>query len=540
MIEVLQNTLEIIGKLSNSSAGYILILNPAIKKIMTSFGKKEDILDLEALSFTQNNNDIVYSETIVKKVFSAKKFLSSHSWNSVFVKNLAASSDTGGNYFLVLFSSVKGNFSKGIQTTIYPLLDILIEQINKFDKLPKPETGKVNNGSSSATAILIDKCSELLESLFEASEDLIFFLDKDGCLVKVNEYGAACLDYLQSELQSIHLIELVTTSNKHSFAKSFREILEENKLVTFETTLLSKFGNEIIFQITCKPVYEDGKILGVAGIGKNITSLRNYEEKINDFNLKLIEANRIISLERQRSNRHKAILAELNKMKSEFISNISHELRTPLASIIGFSETISSDPNMPAEMKQEFNEIILNEGKRLAKLINDILDLSKIEGGHIELAKSNFDVSALLMEAIETNRKIMEAKDIHLTTEIPAEPVMLNADKEKIFRAFSSLINNAVKFNHPKGRITITAQSLYKEFEVTISDTGIGIPERDLPYIFQKFYRVSRPGSDIPGTGLGLVFVKQIVDLHKGFLSIHSELNKGTTILLKLPKELRV
>ncbi len=540
MIEALQNTLAIIGKISNSSAGHLLILSPSEKKVLTSFGKEEDKLYLSDLSDPIEKIGKDFSEAAVKKIFSTKKFLNSHSWNSVFVKNLFSSSISGKNYFLILYSDLKQNYSKEIPPTISPLLEILSEQMNKFESSSEPDAeNKFGKGSSGAN-ILTSKCSELLESFFEASEDLIFVLDKDGCIIKVNEYGAACLDYIQNELQGTHLIELVTSRNKNSFAKSFKDILEENKLVTFETTFLSKFGNEVIFQVSCKPVYGDGNILGVAGIGKNITVLRNYEEKINDLNLKLLEANRIISLERQRSNRHKAILAELNKMKSEFISNISHELRTPLASIIGFSETISSDPNMPAEMKQEFNEVILNEGKRLAKLINDVLDLSKIEGGQIELIKTNFDVSALLAEVIESNKKIMEAKDIHLTTDLCDGPVMLSADKEKIFRIFSSLINNAVKFNHPKGRITITAQSLYKEFEVTISDTGIGIPEKDLPYIFQKFYRVSRPGIDIPGTGLGLVFVKQIVDLHKGFLSIHSEINKGTTVLLKLPKETRV
>lgn len=103
--------------------------------------------------------------------------------------------------------------------------------------------------------------------------------------------------------------------------------------------------------------------------------------------MRLLEANRLVSIEKQRSKRQKTILTELNRMKSEFVSNISHELRTPLASIIGFSETISSDPNMPTEMRNEFNEIILNEGKRLAKLINEMLDISRLEGGQIELFK---------------------------------------------------------------------------------------------------------------------------------------------------------
>ena len=104
----------------------------------------------------------------------------------------------------------------------------------------------------------------------------------------------------------------------------------------------------------------------------------------------------------------------------------------------------------------------------------------------------------------------------------------------------NNILNNAVKFTPLKGRIIISALGLYKEIEITISDTGIGIPEKDLPYIFQKFCRVSRPGTEIPGTGLGLVFVKQIVDLHKGFISIQSEVNKGTTVILKLPKDSKV
>jgi signal transduction histidine kinase len=104
----------------------------------------------------------------------------------------------------------------------------------------------------------------------------------------------------------------------------------------------------------------------------------------------------------------------------------------------------------------------------------------------------------------------------------------------------NNLLSNAVKFTPHKGRINITALSLYKEIEISVSDTGAGIPEKDLPYIFQKFYRVNRPGTEIPGTGLGLVFVKQIVDLHKGFITIQSEVNKGTTVILKLPKESKV
>jgi signal transduction histidine kinase len=127
-----------------------------------------------------------------------------------------------------------------------------------------------------------------------------------------------------------------------------------------------------------------------------------------------------------------------------------------------------------------------------------------------------------------------------ITKELPSEPVIIKGDKEKLAKVLNNILSNAVKFTPHKGRINISALSLYKEFEITISDTGAGIPEKDISYIFQKFYRVSRPGTEIPGTGLGLVFVKQIVDLHKGFIAIQSEINKGTTVILKLPKESKV
>lgn len=271
-------------------------------------------------------------------------------------------------------------------------------------------------------------------------------------------------------------------------------------------------------------------------IGKNITQIRAITDEIENLRMKLIEAYRLISIERQRANQRKSILEELNKMKNDFVSNISHELRTPLASIIGFSETIASDPDMPDELKKEFNNTILNEGKRLARLINDILDMSKFEGGDIDIVKIKFNVILMLHEVIETHVKIAQAKNINLSWELPEEEIFIVADKERISQIIGRLLNNAIKFTNGKGRIKVIAKNLFNEIEIIISDTGIGIPEKDLPYIFQKFYRVNRPGTEIPGTGLGLVFVKQIIDLHQGLITVQSEIGKGTTFAIKLPK----
>jgi signal transduction histidine kinase len=165
-----------------------------------------------------------------------------------------------------------------------------------------------------------------------------------------------------------------------------------------------------------------------------------------------------------------------------------------------------------------------------------VLDISRIEAGEIEINKIEFDIVELLNEILEVNQKYFDEKNLVLTKELPSENIILKADKEKISKVINELLNNSIKFTNIKGRITVSVQSLYKEFEISITDTGIGIPEKDLPYIFQKFYKVSHPGTEIPGTGLGLVFAKQIVDLHKGFISIQSGVNKGTTVILKLPR----
>ena len=393
------------------------------------------------------------------------------------------------------------------------------------------------NNSGGASADSPEESSESrLRNLIETAEDLIFSLDNYGNFLSVNNNGALSLDYKPEEIMGKHFLEFVDEDDKVEVAKSFQEALKAENVTTFEVSFMSKFGKKIIFEINGHFLSNKDQVTGLLGIGRNITQRRNYEDKMKELNSKLIEANRLISIERDRAKQQISVLEELNRLKNEFVSNISHELRTPLASIIGFSETIFLDPEMPEDTRNEFVGIILREGKRLAKLINDILDLSKIEGGKIELKKSEHDVMKLLMEAIEANQKAAEQKNIAFTYDIPQEEVILFCDRERIFQVFNNLINNAIKFTDNKGRVKIIAQNFYKEVEIIISDTGIGIPSKEIPLIFGKFYRVPRPGTEIEGTGLGLVFVKQIVDSHNGLVTVKSEDGKGATFVIKLPK----
>jgi PAS domain S-box-containing protein len=387
--------------------------------------------------------------------------------------------------------------------------------------------------------ITLSKADEKFDLLLEASEDLIFILDKKGCFKKVNNNGAALLDYGSKDLLGRHIWEFVDPKSDRIFAKSFQEILSSNELTEFEATFNSKFGKEVLFLITAKTIYDNSINPELLAVAKDITKLHKEVEHANDLSVKLIEAKRLITIERNRANRRNTILDELARLKNEFISNVSHELRTPLASIIGYSEAILSDPNMPKEVQIEFTEIIFRESKRLASLVNNVLDLTKIEGGEVQIDLGYFNVIKVLNDVIEKNKPLIKEHGLTLSRDIPVDEVIINGDKEKLGMAFEGLINNAIKFTDSGGRILVRGQSLYKEFEVIISDTGIGIPENDLSNIFQKFYRVSRPGREITGTGLGLVLVKQIVDLHKGLITVNSEVNMGTSFVIRLPKDIK-
>lgn len=379
---------------------------------------------------------------------------------------------------------------------------------------------------------------ELFQGLFEVSRELIFILNEEGNIIAINHYGAGSLDFTVQELAGKHFADIVDPEYLQLVNSSVNFALK-NDHSFFEAALVSKFEKVLRFQINIKTIKSDEKIIGLLGLGKNVTRQRKLEDELKDLHPKLIETERLISLERSRSNQHKIMLDELNRMKSEFVSNISHELRTPLASIVGFSETIASDPNMPDEMKAEFNLIILNEGKRLAKLINDVLDLSRMETGSIVLNKSRFDVTVLVQKIINESRKIAEEKNIILTSEIPSQEVIIEADEERIYQVLEALLDNAFKFTNTGGRVKVILNNLFREIELIVADTGIGVPEKDLPYLFQKFYRVNRTDSDLRGAGMGLVFVKQIVDLHKGFITIQSEPNRGTSVIIKLLKNYR-
>lgn len=383
----------------------------------------------------------------------------------------------------------------------------------------------------------LEKSEERFRLLIETADDLIFTLNSYGYFVTVNSLGAKGLGYTPEEMTGKHFLEFVDESSKPDIAIAFQQILNKGELTRFNVKFVDKFENALTYEINARNIRSGNGTGGLIGIGREVSERIKNEEKLKELNSKLIEANRLISIEQDRAKQQISVLEELNRLKNEFISNVSHELRTPLASIVGFAETLSSEEDLPPDMQKEFSQVIYAEGKRLARLINDVLDFSKLENDKDSLEKSTFNIIELLKEIVEKWQTQMSRKELTFHVEIPDALVEVNADKERISKAIGNLLSNAVKFTNKGGRVSLLVRDFLKEVEIIISDTGIGIPKEELPRLFQKFNKVNRSGTQAPGAGFGLAAVKQIIDLHEGLIKVKSEVDKGSTFIIKLPKK---
>lgn len=226
---------------------------------------------------------------------------------------------------------------------------------------------------------------------------------------------------------------------------------------------------------------------------------------------------------------------EIDQMKTDFVSSVSHELRTPLTSIMGFSNTILRKEKIPEEMKKEFVEIIYNESKRLARLIEDVLSISKIESGKITFEMKPLNLDEVIQDAVTIYRTQAEDKQIDLTYEKDEKLPEILGDRDAMSQVIVNLINNALKFTPSKGIIDVRLKHKNHQIVLDVEDNGMGIPKNEQDKIFQKFYRIHRPGTQIQGTGLGLSIVMEIIEKHKGKIEVFSEENKGSLFRISLP-----
>jgi signal transduction histidine kinase len=243
--------------------------------------------------------------------------------------------------------------------------------------------------------------------------------------------------------------------------------------------------------------------------------------------------------EQNREVEHKSLeLAAASQAKSEFLANMSHELRTPLNAIIGFSEVLVDRMFGDLSDKQdEYLRDIHASGQHLLSLINDILDLSKIEAGRMELEPADFDLSTVIDNALILVRERAGRRGITLGHAIDDRIGVIRGDERKVKQVLLNLLSNAIKFTPEGGRVDVHATARGKRVEVSVIDTGIGIAPEDQEAVFEEFRQVGPAANKVEGTGLGLTLSRKFVELHGGRLSVESRLGAGSTFTFTLPIE---
>jgi signal transduction histidine kinase len=229
-------------------------------------------------------------------------------------------------------------------------------------------------------------------------------------------------------------------------------------------------------------------------------------------------------------------LAAASQHKSEFLANMSHELRTPLNAIIGFSEVLAEKMFGELNEKQEeYSKDIHASGQHLLSLINDILDLSKIEAGRMELEVSDFHLPSALDSALTLVRERAGRRGLALQINVDERLGQIPADERKVRQVVLNLLSNAIKFTPEGGRIEVRATPQDGLVEVSVSDTGVGIASEDQEAVFEEFRQVGTADKKVEGTGLGLTLCRKFVELHGGRIWVKSQLGAGSTFTFTLP-----
>ncbi|UZN06201.1 ATP-binding protein [Leptospira santarosai] len=421
---------------------------------------------------------------------------------------------------------------------------------------------RLEMGITSATQILLSTSVEL-KILKYAMEQFLVFVDSERLyLFKNSEHADSAELYLEVNDPSLDISEIQTNQSityKENYIR-WKKIFSsggylQGNVSEFPENEKKFFDRRETRSVTLIPLFVSNEWFGFAGfenlkatnvIKEEIFTIRTFVDLISVFlerknvleELK-IHREKLEVLVNQRTeelNLQKEMAEKANKAKSEFLANMSHELRTPLNSIIGFSRLMQ----LPMEMEKEnkYKDLIFHSGVHLLNIINDILDLSRIEAGKLVLNESDFDLKELISTSVEMILGEAITKNIEMTFQyFPEEADFeIKADLKRIRQVVLNLLGNAIKFTDSYGNILITLKKLESHFKLSVQDSGIGIPQDEIHRIFETFHQVKREDrSAYEGSGLGLPIVKKIVEAHQGSVEVESELEKGSTFNVFLP-----
>jgi two-component system sensor histidine kinase ResE len=228
----------------------------------------------------------------------------------------------------------------------------------------------------------------------------------------------------------------------------------------------------------------------------------------------------------------------LDKLRKDFIANVSHELRTPISMLQGYSEAIIDDIAGTEQEKKEIAEVIYEESLRMGRLVNELLDIARMEAGHIQLQEEPVQLQDFVDRVVRKFQGLAKEKSITLSQTCTNCEDSFPFDPDRMEQVFTNLIDNAIRHTEPSGLVAVKVKMIENGLKVDIQDSGSGIPNEDLPFVFERFYKADKARTrGKAGTGLGLAIVKNIIDAHHGQLSVHSKINEGTTFSFFIPRK---
>ena len=359
----------------------------------------------------------------------------------------------------------------------------------------------------------VNKSKAYVENLVENAADLIISTDLNDRILTWNRGAEVLFGYRKDEVIGKHLAILLPSERFHELEEMRAKVQISGALRDIEVRSKRKDGVMIYLSLSVSPIRDlQGKIVGFLRIAKDITEKKRYEQR----------------------------LKELDKLKSDFVSNVSHELRTPLTSIKGSVENMLDGLTGSLNEKQiRYLVRIKSNTDRLSRLINDLLDLSRIESGRVEVRPTRVPLTALAEEVAEHLKPLATEKLIRIEVPSPDPSATVWADRDKVTQVLVNLIGNAVKFTPQEGKVTVALEKSDHDYvQISVADTGPGILPEETNKIFSKFYQVTNIAKQKPrGSGLGLAISKALVEMHGGKIWVESEVGRGSTFYFTLPAQ---
>jgi PAS domain S-box-containing protein len=361
-----------------------------------------------------------------------------------------------------------------------------------------------------------------IASLVEASGDAVIGSTPAGIITSWNPGAEFVYGWTAHETIGNSLEMIVPPASRSAVGASMRQLALGTTAIRHNAYGLHRDGRHIDVALTVCPVFADGQLVAVSTVARDISASVEAEAEREQLLAEMAAQN--------------GRLREVDRIKDEFVASVSHELRTPLTSIRGYLELVREDDSLSDE-HDEMLGVIERNAERLLLLVNDLLLAAQVAAGNeVSVIFGEFDLAQLVNDAVAAASPRADHGNVVIT--VDTEPATLRGDAVRIAQVADNLISNAIKFTRPGGTIAVVLARADDGIMLSVSDSGIGIPEDEQAGLFSRFFRSKSATKDaIPGTGLGLAIAKSIVDAHGGEITFTSAAEIGTTFVVTLPHE---